>query len=128
MKESATNLEFEEAAKIRDEIRKLEASELEITLNPKVKKYSSKNKIIQKADPQWVFQVQGHKKVKKNGANKIIITGGATRIGAAIAKKLSGPNKEILIHYNKSKSKAESLRKELEKNGTKIYLVKGEFK
>ena len=29
---------------------------------------------------------------------KIIITGGATRIGAAIAKKLSGPKKEILIH------------------------------
>ena len=36
-------------------------------------------------------------------ARKIIITGGATRIGAAIAKKLSGPNKEILIHFNKSK-------------------------
>ena len=35
MKESATNLEFEEAAKIRDEIENLEASELEITLNPK---------------------------------------------------------------------------------------------
>ena len=48
MKESATNLEFEEAAKIRDEIRKLEASELEITLNPKVKKYSSNNKIYPK--------------------------------------------------------------------------------
>ena len=60
-------------------------------------------------------------------ANKIIITGGATRIGAAIAKKLSGPNKEILIHYNNSKSKAESLKKELEKNGTKIYLVKGDL-
>jgi short-subunit dehydrogenase involved in D-alanine esterification of teichoic acids len=30
-------------------------------------------------------------------ANKIIITGGATRMGAAIARKLSGPNKEILI-------------------------------
>jgi len=27
-------------------------------------------------------------------ANKIIITGGATRIGAAIAKKLSGPRVE----------------------------------
>ena len=26
-------------------------------------------------------------------ANKIIITGGATRIGAAIARKLSGPSK-----------------------------------
>ena len=60
-------------------------------------------------------------------ANKIIITGGATRIGAAIAKKLSGPNKEILIHYNKSKSKAETLKKDLEKNGTKIYLAKGDL-
>ena len=29
MKEAASNLEFEEAAKIRDEIRKLESSELE---------------------------------------------------------------------------------------------------
>jgi len=38
MKESAENLEFEEAAKIRDEIRKLEASELEIGINPKLNK------------------------------------------------------------------------------------------
>ena len=60
-------------------------------------------------------------------ANKIIITGGATRIGAAIARKLSGPKKEILVHYNKSKSKAEALKKELEKNGTKIYLVRGDL-
>ena len=48
MKESATNLEFEEAAKIRDEIRKLETSELEITLNPKVKQYNLNNKIYPK--------------------------------------------------------------------------------
>ena len=60
-------------------------------------------------------------------ARKIIITGGATRIGAAIAKKLSGKNIEILIHYNRSKSKAERLKKELEKNGAKIYLVKGDL-
>ena len=60
-------------------------------------------------------------------ANKIIITGGATRIGAAIARKLSGPDKEILIHYNKSKTKAESLKKELEKNGTIVYLAKGDL-
>ena len=60
-------------------------------------------------------------------ARKIIITGGATRIGAAIAKKLSGKNIEILIHYNRSKSKAESLKKELEKGGAKIYLVKGDL-
>ena len=48
MKESASNLEFEEAAKIRDEIRKLESTELEITLNPKVKRYSLNNKIYPK--------------------------------------------------------------------------------
>ena len=33
MKDAASNLEFEEAAKLRDEIRKLESTELEITLN-----------------------------------------------------------------------------------------------
>ncbi len=60
-------------------------------------------------------------------ANKIIVTGGATRIGAAIAKKLSGPNVEIVIHYNKSKNKAESLKRQLMINGTKVYLVKGDL-
>ena len=60
-------------------------------------------------------------------ANKIIITGGATRIGAAIAEKLSGPGKEIVIHFNKSSSKAEKLKKELSKNNTTVYLVKGDL-
>ena len=60
-------------------------------------------------------------------ANKIIITGGATRIGAAIAKKLSGKGVEIVIHFNKSKTKAEILKKELSQNGTKVYLVKGDL-
>ena len=60
-------------------------------------------------------------------ARKIIITGGATRMGAAIARKLSGPNKEILIHFNKSKLKAEKLKKELSNDGTKVYLVKGDL-
>ncbi len=48
MKDSAANLEFEEAAKIRDEIRKLEASELEITLNPKITQYNLKKKVYPK--------------------------------------------------------------------------------
>ena len=60
-------------------------------------------------------------------ANKIIITGGATRIGAAIAKKLSKPGVEIVIHYNKSKLNAEKLKKELSKNKTKVFLVKGDL-
>ena len=45
MKEAAENLEFEEAAKIRDEIRKLEASELEIGINPKIRRSKLQNKI-----------------------------------------------------------------------------------
>ena len=60
-------------------------------------------------------------------ARKIIVTGGATRIGAAIAKKLSGKEVEILIHYNKSKSNAENLKKELQKKGSKVFLVRGDL-
>jgi len=60
-------------------------------------------------------------------ANKIIITGAATRIGAAIAKKLSGPKIEIVIHYNKSKINAEKLQKELIKDQSKVWLVKGDL-
>ena len=48
-------------------------------------------------------------------------------MGAAIAKKLSGPNVEIVIHYNKSKLNAEKLQKELKKNKTKVWLVKGDL-
>ena len=60
-------------------------------------------------------------------ARKIIVTGGATRIGAAIAEKLSGPNIEIIIHFNKSKSNAEKIKKRLEKFGTKVYLARGDL-
>ena len=60
-------------------------------------------------------------------AKKIIITGGANRIGAAIAKKLSGQGIEMVIHYNKSKSSAEKLKKKLLNNKTKVYLVKGDL-
>ena len=44
MLEYASNLEFEEAAKIRDEMRKLEASELEIGINPKLNKSKLNNR------------------------------------------------------------------------------------
>ena len=60
-------------------------------------------------------------------ANKIIITGGATRIGAAIAEKLSGPNVEMVIHYNNSKSAAEKLKKKLSLMGSEIYLIRGDL-
>ena len=56
--------------------------------------------------------------------NKIIITGGATRIGAAIAESLANQNNQITIHYNKSKKKAEYLKKKIEKKGSKVFLIK----
>jgi NAD(P)-dependent dehydrogenase (short-subunit alcohol dehydrogenase family) len=48
-------------------------------------------------------------------------------MGAAIAKKLSRSGVEIVIHYNKSKTNAEKLQKELIKNKSKAYLVKGDL-
>ena len=60
-------------------------------------------------------------------ANKIIITGAATRIGAAIAKKLSGPGVDIVIHYNSSKPSAEKLKKELNRKNANVYLIKGDL-
>ena len=50
-------------------------------------------------------------------AKKIIITGGATRIGAAIAKSIVSFDTKIVIHFNRSKSSALKLKKELENLG-----------
>ena len=58
---------------------------------------------------------------------KIIITGAGKRIGAAIAKKISGPGVEMVIHYNTSKKEAEKLQKDLLKSKTKVYLIKGDL-
>jgi len=58
---------------------------------------------------------------------KIIITGGATRIGAAIAESLVSHKNQITIHYNKSKEKAEKLKKILEKKGSKVFLIKADL-
>ena len=55
---------------------------------------------------------------------KIIITGGATRTGAAIAEGLANDKNQITIHYNKSKKKAEKLKKNLERKGSRIFLIK----
>jgi NAD(P)-dependent dehydrogenase (short-subunit alcohol dehydrogenase family) len=44
-----------------------------------------------------------------------LITGGATRIGAAIAKGLSAKGYAVVIHYNRSHERAETLAKSLPK-------------
>ena len=58
---------------------------------------------------------------------KIIITGGATRIGAAIAKSLADYETAVAIHYNKSKGNALKLKKELENLGSEVYLLKADL-
>ena len=58
---------------------------------------------------------------------KIIITGGATRIGAAIAKSLADYETIITIHYNRSKGNALKLKKELENLGSEVYLLKADL-
>ena len=60
-------------------------------------------------------------------AKKIIITGGATRIGSAIAKSLAGYDVDIIIHFNKSKKLAQKLKTELEEIGSKVYLIKADL-
>ena len=57
-------------------------------------------------------------------AKKIIITGAATRIGAAIAKSLARFDTKITVHFNKSKNSALKLKKELEKLGADVFLLK----
>ena len=60
-------------------------------------------------------------------AKKIIITGGATRIGSAIAKSLAGYDVDIVIHFNKSKKSAQQLKTELEEIGSKVHLIKADL-
>tara|TARA_B100000963_G_C22571972_1_gene646550 strand:+ start:46 stop:801 length:756 start_codon:yes stop_codon:yes gene_type:complete len=58
---------------------------------------------------------------------KIIITGGATRIGRSIALKLADFDTQIVIHYSKSFSAAKKLKSELENLGSTVYLLKADL-
>ena len=60
-------------------------------------------------------------------AKKIIITGSATRIGAAIAKSLANYDVKITLHYNKSAKEVKKLKTELENNGSEIFLIKADL-
>ena len=58
---------------------------------------------------------------------KIIITGGATRIGAAIAESLANYGTKISIHFNKSKKQALNLKSRLEDLGSEVHLLKADL-
>jgi len=60
-------------------------------------------------------------------AQKIIITGSATRIGAAIALSLANHGVQITLHYNKSEKEVKILKKKLENIGCIVFLIKADL-
>jgi len=45
--------------------------------------------------------------------NTVLITGGSQRIGAVISERIAQEGSDVVIHYNKSKKQAFSLKKKL---------------
>ncbi len=58
---------------------------------------------------------------------KIIITGGANRIGRSIALELANYDTQIVIHYSKSFAAAKKLKIELEDLGSVVHLLKADL-
>ena len=52
-----------------------------------------------------------------------LVTGGSKRIGKSIVKKLASENRNVIIHYNKSRKEALALCKELKKNTNVISMA-----
>tara|TARA_B100000700_G_scaffold62532_1_gene68848 strand:+ start:99 stop:854 length:756 start_codon:yes stop_codon:yes gene_type:complete len=58
---------------------------------------------------------------------KIVITGGANRIGRSIALELANYETQIVIHYSKSFIAAKKLKVELENLGSVVHLLKADL-
>tara|TARA_B100000700_G_scaffold310112_1_gene390280 strand:- start:390 stop:1139 length:750 start_codon:yes stop_codon:yes gene_type:complete len=58
----------------------------------------------------------------------LLITGAATRVGKAIALHFAEKGWNIAIHYFRSRSKAQELKKIIEKNFVKVILIKADLK
>ena len=58
----------------------------------------------------------------------LLVTGGATRIGRAIAEHFAKRGWNIAIHYFRSSSKAKELKKIIEQHWVKVVLIKADLK
>jgi hypothetical protein len=56
-----------------------------------------------------------------------LITGAARRLGRAIALSLAREGVHVVIHYNRSQTDAESLRREVESLGASAWLAQGDL-
>jgi len=56
-----------------------------------------------------------------------LVTGGAKRIGRAVALRLAGEGADVVIHYNRSKSEAEDAAAEIAKLGRKGVVLQADL-
>ena len=89
-------------------MRKLEASELEITLNPKISQYKLKNKVYPKGDQPWVCLVRNLGKQLRNGNQKNNNYRWSNRIGKSIALELASYDSNCLLFKFASCQKAKN--------------------
>ncbi len=57
----------------------------------------------------------------------ILITGAARRIGRSLALAIAQAGGDVVIHYGKSRKKAQSLQAEIEATGRKAYLLQADL-
>ncbi|MCW5873378.1 MAG: SDR family oxidoreductase [Anaerolineales bacterium] len=57
----------------------------------------------------------------------ILITGGAVRLGAAMARAVAAAGGNLLIHYNDSKNDATALQAELQASGATAHLLQADL-
>lgn len=55
----------------------------------------------------------------------VLITGGARRLGAELARTLAHAGYTLVIHYNSSREEAEALRDKLTQSGATVHTVQG---
>lgn len=56
-----------------------------------------------------------------------LVTGGAGRLGSAIAHALANRGKNLIIHYRRSQAAAYALADELRKKGIQVETIQGDF-
>ena len=130
----AQNLEFLQPVRIGDELRiavevikkiaRTKTIELQTDIynqhNQKVTTGTAKVKLVETSLPK-----EKQKKLKQN--KTALIIGGTGGIGSATCIQLAKDGFDIVIHYFKNKTKADKLKKQVEKIGRKGFVVSGDI-
>lgn len=60
-------------------------------------------------------------------SGRVLVTGGAKRLGRAIVLDLAGRGMDVCIHYNRSRTEAEDVAEQVMELGRCAYLVQGDL-